>query len=229
MGWYLRNSPRLRVAVTGHRLNQLPSERRDAVRTAIGAALAAIGEAAAQAGHGYTKLTLLSALAEGADRYAAQAALALGWRLEAALPFKIERYLADFADAASRAEFKALLAAARRVFEIDGEALEPGGAGEAAPYAAVGDALVLGADVLIAVWNGQPPKGPGGTAEVCAKALDKGAPVVWLPPDAAGPARLVIPTQRPPRSRSFRERLRAALAERFPRTPRPAEMALAKA
>jgi len=38
------------------------------------------------------------------------------------------------------------------------------------------------ADLLIAVWDGKPARGPGGTADVVAYAASAGKPYVWLDP-----------------------------------------------
>lgn len=212
---------RLRVGITGHRLDQLPQGAHAALQARIGETLARITESARDAGHGYARLALVSALAEGADRFAAHAAFGLGWRLIAPLPFAPARYEQDFADAASIAEFRALLARAdqRMICDVAPDA-DP-----AAPYAAVGRLIADLSKVLLAVWNGAPPKGPGGTAEVCALALDAGAPVIWIDPDGAH-VRLIAPA-RLPNARSFRFRLRTALETRFPLEARPADMRVA--
>ena len=97
--------------------------------------------------------------------------------------------------------------------------------GDAAPYAAVGRALIERADVLLCVWNGLPPKGPGGTSEVAALMLEKGGLVLWISVGAAG-VKLVGPAPLP-RAGTFRRKLHEALAERFERVSRPPEMRVA--
>lgn len=205
---------RLRVGVTGHRLNLLPEAARPAVRAAIATALAQIEAAAAQARPGAPRPELLTALAEGADRYAATAALAARWPVAAASPFGLSRYAQDFPAPEAQAEFRHLWSAARSgVILRDAEA----------PYAAVGRWVANRADVLLAVWNGAPPNGPGGTAEVCALAADDGAPIVWLAPDGAAAPRLILPATLA-HPRTARRRLQDALAARFQSVARPAEM-----
>lgn len=44
--------------------------------------------------------------------------------------------------------------------------------------------LVRWADVLVALWNGEPAQGAGGTADAVRLALAKGVPVVWIDPRA---------------------------------------------
>lgn len=208
-----RGRRRLHVGVTGHRLNQLPQAHRPQLRDAIAAALRGFGDVARDLGGDPPRPELLTALAEGADRYAAHAALALGWRLAAASPFGPSRYEADFPEAESVAEFRALWAAANsRVVLRDA----------VAPYVAVGRWVATRADILLAVWNGAPPNGPGGTAEVCALAADAGTPILWLAPDGAV-ARLIAPAP-PPYPGAARRRLHTALCARFEVATRPSEM-----
>jgi hypothetical protein len=168
---------------------------------------------------------LVSAIAEGADRYAADAALARGWRLVTPLPFSAERYAEDFADQASKEHYERLLWASRRVLPVSQEEVRAAGSGEAAPYAAVGRALIEKADLLLCVWNGLPPKGPGGTSEVAALMLEKGGLVLWIPAQG-GATRLVGPAPLP-RAGTFRRKLHETLARSFERLPRPMEMRVA--
>ncbi len=95
--------PPYAAGITGHRPNRLAPNAAGRIAAGVDAALAALGPPDA----------LVTALAEGADRIAARAALARGWRLVAPLPFPAEDYAADFAEPASRAEFDALLARAQ--------------------------------------------------------------------------------------------------------------------
>ncbi|MBU6373783.1 MAG: hypothetical protein KJS97_13735 [Alphaproteobacteria bacterium] len=199
--------------MTGHRLNQLPEDSREALQATISAALFALGDVAHDIGRDRPRPELYTALAEGADRYAAHAALALGWRVAAASPFGLSRYMQDFPDPAATREFRDLWAAAQsHVILRDG----------AAPYAAIGRWVAARSDVLLAVWNGAPPNGPGGTAEVCALAAGAGKPIVWLTPDGAAP-RLVADAS-DPHPGSARQRLHKALRGRFEAVARPAEM-----
>lgn len=214
------------VAVTGHRLNQLPEDQRPRIARDIAKCLERI-EGAARSGFGPdAALTLRSALAEGADRYAAEAALKRGWRLISPLPFSVARYEEDFPDDASKAAFRALMAKADRVIPVTPAEVKAAGDGGAAPYAAVGRKLIKDADVLICVWNGKPPAGPGGTAEVAAMMLEQGGGVVWTPIDAGAKVALVAP-ERPPRQGSRRRTLLDAIAAKIPAIPRPADMRMA--
>lgn len=119
---------------------------------------------------GRPRTLLLSCLAEGADRLVARLAMEhLGAELVATLPLAPDDYRRDFRSAASRAEFDALLAAAsRRVVLIDGDPPEGGfrGAARTRRYACAGAYVVARSEVLIALWDGRPARGVGGTAEL---------------------------------------------------------------
>ncbi len=169
------------AAVSGHRLNQLPEVERPRIKAEIARALEQAEHAARAATGAPARCVLHSAIAEGADRYAADAALARGWRLVTPLPFSVERYEEDFPDQESKEHYQRLLWASRRVLPVADELVAQIGGGGAAPYAAVGRALIEKADVLLCVWNGLPPKGPGGTSEVAALMLEKGGLVLWIP------------------------------------------------
>ncbi len=95
-----------RVGITGARPNRLAPDviprlqkhlqtvlRR--VRDTVVSAAADSGTRGAYA-EGTPLLRLLSPLAEGSDRMAAEAALELGYQLEAALPFPVTQYKDDF-------------------------------------------------------------------------------------------------------------------------------------
>ncbi|MGE0743105.1 MAG: hypothetical protein AB7O98_17340 [Hyphomonadaceae bacterium] len=216
---------RLIVAVTGHRLNQLPERERPRIAAEIADCMGAAENAARGFYAPDIRCELRSAIAEGADRYAADAALQRGWRLVTPLPFSVERYAEDFEAQASKDEYQRLLKASRRVAPVPDQLLARVGGGDAAPYAAVGHALIDKADLLVCVWNGLPPRGPGGTSEVAALMLERGGLVLWIPAQG-GPPRLVGPAPLP-RAGSFRRKLHEALALRYERTARPAEMRVA--
>jgi hypothetical protein len=110
-------------------------------------------------------LVVVSALAEGADRIVARQVLARpGGRLVALLPLDPADYVADFADADSVREFTELLAAADEHEVITG-APSDDWTREAA-YERAGHAMLDRCDVLLALWDGQPGRGRGGTAEM---------------------------------------------------------------
>lgn len=172
----------LRVAITGHRWDKLSRDRASAVRDSIGEVLHAVTRevGAHLARHpdlydGVPRLRLLSGLAEGADRLGAEAALASpGWTLHAMLPFARLDYLAECKESGSAAACAALLESAAGVTELDGIA------GRFDAYRPLEWALVEMTDLLIAVWDGEGPRGPGGTAHVVATARLADVPVVRI-------------------------------------------------
>jgi hypothetical protein len=122
-------------------------------------------------------LGVVSPLAEGADRLVAQAVLRRpGATLEVPLPLPADDYKTDFATAESRQEFDELLLRARLVTVLPRAASRP----EA--YGRVGQFVVDRSDVLIAIWDRQPSRGKGGTAEIVAYARDRGTPLYLVSP-----------------------------------------------
>lgn len=179
----------LSVGVVGHRPNRLPAPARTEINTRITEALALV-EAAAEAarlrhGTGFSDqppaLHLVSALAEGADRMAAQAALERSFALSVVLPFTAEEYEKDFADASSRAEFRALLGKSAGALALRGDRAQA-----ARAYEVAGLTVLDNADILLAVWDRGASAGRGGTTELIERAAREGMPIIHV--DAAGEA-----------------------------------------
>ncbi len=124
-------------------------------------------------------LRCLSALAEGGDRLAAWQAVALGYELAAPLPFHRELYQGDFRTDESRAEFHRLLAKASSVLELNGSRED-----EAAAYHAAGRVVAEQSDLMIAIWDGLPARGIGGTAQIVAEVEERGIPLIVIDPAA---------------------------------------------
>ena len=109
-------------------------------------------------------LTVMSALAEGADRAVAEAVLAQpGGQLEAVLPLRMDAYLEDFATETSRAKFHHLVNQACHVVC----APEPQPDEVSQPeyrhryYEWASHFVVEHSDVLLAVWDGKPSRRTG--------------------------------------------------------------------
>jgi hypothetical protein len=174
-----RISLHLRVGVTGHR----DIDQEDpALLEAVGDALELIqsrcrtGTAATPVG-----LAVVSALAEGADRVVARAAISSGGSLEVVLPLPADEYLTDFEPGTSRSEFHSLLGQAASVTELPA----PGGRDEA--YERAGRAVVDRSDVLLALWDGQAARGRGGTAQIVSYARRHGVPVLQIAAERLAP------------------------------------------
>jgi hypothetical protein len=176
----------LRVGVTGHRPGpKLSPDQARAARRTVGGVLTAIdrltGEAVSRDRWAFAaaehRLTVVSALAEGADRIVAEAGLAAGFGLTAILPFRRADYRADFPTEAAGRDYDVLLAKADDVFELDGRR-----EAEARAYEAAGLLMLANADIVIAIWDQMPADGIGGTAVIVERAIAEDVPVILIDP-----------------------------------------------
>jgi hypothetical protein len=103
-------------------------------------------------------LTCVTSLAVGADQLFANAVLRHGGELEAILPFP--EYESTFTETHDRREYARLLKLASKV-----EVLERHGSHEDA-YFASGKRMVDTSEIILAVWDGKPAAGRGGTGDV---------------------------------------------------------------
>ena len=117
----------------------------------------------------------LSSVADGSDLIFARTALdlKLGW--EALLPLSSAEFRTDF-DPVAWANVQALLGEAEQV-RVLSERAERNDA-----YLDCGTETVNHCDLLLAVWDGLPANGRGGTAEVVAYAREIGRPVIVIDP-----------------------------------------------
>ncbi|WP_327700090.1 hypothetical protein [Streptomyces sp. NBC_00459] len=153
---------RTRIGVTGHR--SIPAAVLPSVRTGIRLQL-----------QGDEEMEVLSSLAAGADQLFADLALDHGIPVTAVIPGM--DYEAHLGDADTRAAYRRLLDSCRTQVNLPEEATHE----EA--YFAAGRWIVDHADRLVAVWDGQPARGLGGTGDVVAYARRTGVPVtvLWRP------------------------------------------------
>lgn len=113
--------------------------------------------------------TIISSLAEGADRLVAELVLGhLDATLEVILPMPTDDYLDDFASQNSTQQFHALLRRATSVVVVE----QLPGDSRPARYERAGRALVDSCDILVALWDGYPSRGQGSTADVIRYAMD---------------------------------------------------------
>jgi hypothetical protein len=184
----------LAVGVTGHRAEVLPEDSVPVLRERVGDVLRQIEEAGRDllererdcfAGLP-PKLRFVSPIADGADQIAAEVALDLGWELEVVLPFERADYRASLANHGARERFDALMSRAACLLELPGD---PSHTLDA--YVMTGRATVAHCDVLIAVWDGLPPRGRGGTGEVVQLALTRGTAIVHVPLAPGGDTRIL--------------------------------------
>jgi len=183
------SSSSLRIGVSGHRVPpKLPEESEAPLRAQIDRMLAAIVDIARKV-NSASAFVIVSSLAEGSDRIVAAAGLAIGFALQAVLPFDTAEYERDFETQASRREFDELLARACDVFELDGEADQRPRA-----YEAAGLFMLANIDVLIAIWDGEAAAGIGGTAQIVERAIADGIVVVWIEPNHPNAIRISRPS-----------------------------------
>ncbi|MCH8309818.1 MAG: hypothetical protein IIB17_04890 [Chloroflexi bacterium] len=166
---------RLRVGVTGHRI--LPDD--DILSAQVTRALNRARELVTSSEDLPIHLRIISPIAEGADRLVARAALVDDTtELEAPLPMPREQYVQDFETDESKNEFDALLKRA------DFVTVMPNSESREEAYERAGRHVVDRCDVLIALWDGEPSRGRGGTAEIVAYARDAGVPILRISTDA---------------------------------------------
>lgn len=118
----------------------------------------------------------VTCLAPGADQVFARAVLHLGGQVEVVLPALDYR---DRLKPHQVAEYDELRAAATVVSVL------PHMQSGRQAYVAANERMLASVDMLIAVWDGVPGQGRGGTADVVEQARAEGVPieVVW-PPEA---------------------------------------------
>lgn len=116
---------------------------------------------------------VICSLAVGADTLVAEQMLHSGAQLRVIVP--CDGYEATFKDDASLRQYKSLLAEASSV------ELLPFSAPSERAFLAAGRKVADECDLLLAVWDGQPARGLGGTADVVnhARSSGKEVEVVW--------------------------------------------------
>ncbi|RKN39785.1 hypothetical protein [Streptomyces hoynatensis] len=155
----------MRVGITGHR--GLAGHVEEQVRALLRAELG---------GYGPGGLVGVSCLADGPDSWFAEAVLGLGGVIEAVVPARQYR---DGLPEWHHSLYDALLGRAATVHETGMDA------STSEAHMAGSELLVGLVDRLIAVWDGKPARGYGGTADVVAHAERTGVPVRILWPEGA--------------------------------------------
>ncbi len=151
-----------RIGVTGHRT--IPAAAQLAVRAGLRALFH---------GHGDdVHLEALTSLAAGADQLFADIALANGVPVTAVIPGM--DYEAHLGDAATLHAYRRILRSCTDQVRLPFEPTHE----EA--YFAAGRWIVDHADHLVAVWDGRPARGLGGTGDVVEYARRTGVPVTVL-------------------------------------------------
>jgi len=155
----------MRIGITGHR--GLPADVAEQVHASLAARIETLDT---------TDLVAISCIADGPDAWWAQIALDAGAKLEVVIPATEYRSgLPDWYHAA----YDQLLSKASDVHRT--------GHIESTPEAhQAGSEILVGlSDHVLAVWDGKPARGFGGTADVVCYAREVGVPVTVVWPDGA--------------------------------------------
>ena len=156
----------LRIGVTGHRVLAEPEKLRQAVAEVFDRIERVFGE---------RPRTIVSPLADGADMMVAEEGIGRpDTELIVPLPMPEEAYIEDFADQATHARFVDLKSGAAGAFAM------PATLNREDAYQQVGQLVVDTSDVLIAIWDGKPARGRGGTTEMVARARKRGIPIFHI-------------------------------------------------
>lgn len=154
-----------RIAITGHR--GLPADTTQLIDDALRRHIAEYDPA---------ELVGISCLADGADQLFARAVLNSGGTLEVVVP--AEKYRAGL-PGECWPEYDALIARATRIHALDHIESTSQAHMDASAL------MINNADRLIAVWDGQPARGYGGTADIVTYARNHDVPVTIIWPAGA--------------------------------------------
>lgn len=166
-------SPRHLVGFTGHRSKFDADRVRAALKQVLGDIVA---RAAAQGG----RAELCASVAEGTDMICVEVARELGMPVHLLLPLEESEFAKDFSSPEIWERAQAQLTLARQRPGCDTVQLIQGEPTRPECYCNQAAHLLEVADVLVAVWDGQPARGPGGTAEIIGQAEVIGVPVVRI-------------------------------------------------
>jgi hypothetical protein len=153
------------IGITGHR--GLPPRTQELITAALRKELEPYAD---------TKLVGVSCLAGGPDQLFARTVLDLGGTLEVVVPADQYR---DALEPDEQQGYDDLLAAAKHVERLPFiESTEQA-------HLAGGRTVVDRSQRLVAVWDGKPARGIGGTADIVSYARQKNIPIVMLWPEGA--------------------------------------------
>jgi hypothetical protein len=119
----------------------------------------------------------MTCLARGADQLFADVVLELGGALEVVIP--ASDYFTGISDPVSRERCKAYLDAAASTVTMPYETSGP------SAYLSASQYLIDRCGLLVAVWDGAPAAGRGGTADAVEYARERGRSVVVVWPEGA--------------------------------------------
>ena len=186
---------RITVGVTGHRKLTDSEELRASIRRVLDH----VRQRYLHSDVGNVRFCALTPLAEGADCIVAEEILSSDDydlpNIKAVLPLTVDEYRKDFTTAESRATFESLMDRAQVVLTLRDRSIEDEYA-DVSPgtdliqkarrqaYEDVGRFVVDHCDVLIAIWDGEPARGKGGTADTVLYARRTGCPFYTINADS---------------------------------------------
>lgn len=148
------------LGFAGHRHVPDPEALREVIRGEVIAMKDLLGK----------RMIAISSAAAGADLLFLKTCVELRIPAIVILPFPEERFAGDFEDAEEWAMAQRLCGVALARY------VAPGGLGAPEAYQAVSRHMLEWADAFLFAWNGEPPKGTGGTGETVGEARDLGIP-----------------------------------------------------
>jgi len=148
------------LGFAGHRDVPDPEGLRAAIRRELLAMKELLGK----------RMIAVSSAAAGADGVFLKTCVELRIPAIVILPFPEERFAEDFGDPEEWAMAQRLCGVALARY------IAPGAPGAPEAYQVVSRLLLEWADAFLFAWNGEPPRGVGGTGETVAEARDLGIP-----------------------------------------------------
>jgi hypothetical protein len=166
------NTSPIRVGFTGHRRNKLDSALLALISPQVTSVLRSILSVSE------SSVEVVTSLADGADLVVADACEQLQIPLICPIPFGVDEFRFDLPTDADRVQFDRHLATAREIQIVAGSRMSR--ASREATYRALGEQIIAQSDLVLAVWDGMPPAGPGGSAEIVENAQDLDVPVLRI-------------------------------------------------
>jgi len=148
------------LGFAGHREVPDAEGLREAIRSEVEAMKELLGK----------RMIVISSAAAGADLLFLKTCVELRIPAMVILPFPEERFAEDFEDAEEWAMAQRLCGVALAKY------IAPGGLGAPEAYQLVSRLMLEWADAFLFAWNGDAPRGVGGTGETVGEARDRGIP-----------------------------------------------------
>lgn len=151
-----------KICITGHRKLLKPKDVRDHIHYSLLYFQSL-----------YKELEAITAMASGSDTIFAEEALKLGIPVKAIFPFSETEYEKDFSPEEWQ-RVQTVIANEKCELKIVNQLTDFSDEAKKDAYFAIGVLLVDKADIVLAVWDGLPPGGKGGTADMVRYAKEKG-------------------------------------------------------